>query len=51
MKEEIILDEKKVTITTKLPKEALADNNLKILLDETIDLKNVVKEINSNDKK
>ena len=50
MKEEIILDGKKIKIITKLPKEMIEDNNTEIDLDDTIDLKELVEEIEENDK-
>ena len=48
--EEIILEGKKIKIITKLPKEMIEDNNLKIELDDTIDLKELHKEIKENEK-
>ena len=48
--EEIILEGKKIKIITKLPKEMIEDNNLKIELDDTIDLEEVQKEIKENEK-
>lgn len=48
--EEIILEGKKIKIITKLPKEMIEDNNLKIELDDTIDLKELQKEIKENEK-
>ena len=47
--EEITLDGKKIKIITKLPKEMIEDNNLKIELDNTIDLKELQKEIKENE--
>ena len=43
--EEIILDGKKIKIITKLPKNMIEDNKLKIELDNTIELEAVQKEI------
>lgn len=37
-----------VKVVTILPKGYVEDNNLKILLDDTIDLEDVVKEIDIN---
>ena len=48
--EEITLKGKKIKIITKLPKEMIEDNNLKIELDNTIDLKELPKEIKENEK-
>lgn len=50
IEEEITLDGKKIKIITKLPKEMIEDNNLKIELDDTIDLKELPKEIKENEK-
>lgn len=50
MEEEITLEGKKIKIITKLPKEMIEDNNLKIELDDTIDLKELQKEIKENEK-
>lgn len=47
--EEITLEGKKIKIITKLPKEMIEDNNLKIELDDTIDLKELQKEIKENE--
>lgn len=43
---EIEVNGKKIRITLELPKGYIEDNSLKILLDDTIDLEEVVKEIN-----
>lgn len=45
---EIEVNSKKIKIVTKLPKEYVEDNNLKILLDDTIDLEKVVSEVNAS---
>ena len=45
---EIEVNGKKIKVTTKLPKEYIEDNTLKVFLDNTIDLEEVVKEINSS---
>lgn len=44
---EIEVNNKKIKIVTKLPKEYIEDNNLKVFLDDTIDLEKVVSEINA----
>ena len=46
---EIEVNGKKVKIITRLPKEYIEDNNLKIFLDDTIDLGEVVSEIQNDD--
>lgn len=43
---EIEVNGEKVKIVTKLPKEYIEDNNLKVFLDDTIDLGEVVGKIN-----
>lgn len=43
---EIEVNGENVKIITKLSKEYVEDNNLKILLDDTIDLEDVICEIN-----
>lgn len=45
---EIKVNGKKIKIVTKLPKEYVEDNNLKVFLDDTVDLEEVVSEINAN---
>ncbi len=45
---EIEVNGEKVMIVTKLAKEYIEDNNLKVFLDDTIDLEEVVSEINQN---
>lgn len=44
---EIEVNGKKIKIVTKLPREYIEDNNLKIFLDDTVDLGEVVSEISS----
>ena len=44
---EIEVDGKKIKVVIKLPKEYIEDNSLKILLDDTVDLGEVVSEINN----
>lgn len=46
---EIEVNGEKIKIVTKLPKGYIEDNNLKILLDDTVKLDEVVKEINANE--
>lgn len=46
---EVILNGEKIKIVTKLSKEEIEDNNAKIYLDDTVDLKEVVKEIKKDD--
>ncbi len=48
--EEITLEGKKIKIITKLPKEMIEDNNLEIDLNDTINLEEVQKEIEENEK-
>lgn len=43
---EIEVNEEKVNVVTKLSKEYMEDNSLKIFLDDTIDLEEIVSEIN-----
>ena len=38
-----------IKIVTKLPKGYIEDNNLKILLDDTVDLEEVINAINTNE--
>lgn len=46
---EIEVNGEKVKLVTKLPREYIEDNNLKIFLDDTIDLGEVVSEIKSSE--
>ena len=46
---EIDVNDKKIKIVTKLPKEYIEDNNLKVFLDNTIDLEEVVSKINNKE--
>lgn len=48
VEKEIEVNGKKVKIVTELPREYIEDNNLKVFLDDTIDLEEVVSEINAN---
>lgn len=45
---EIEVNGKKIKIVTKVPKEYIEDNNLKVFLDDTIDLEEVVSEIKND---
>lgn len=47
VEKEIEVNGEKVKIVTELPKEYIEDNNLKVFLDDTIDLEEVVSEINA----
>lgn len=47
VEKEIEVNNKKVKIVTELPKEYIEDNNLKVFLDDTVDLEEVVSEINA----
>lgn len=44
MQEEIILDGKKIKVTTEMPESIIKSSNLKKLLDQTIDLSELIKE-------
>jgi len=46
---EIEVNGKKLIVKLEISKGYVEDNNLKILLDDTIDLNEVTKEINGND--
>ena len=46
---EITVDGKTVKVVTKIPKEEIEDNSMKLLLDDTIELDNLVKEINNDE--
>lgn len=45
---EIEVNGRNVKIVTKLPREYIEDNNLKILLDDTIDLEKTIDEIKND---
>ena len=48
MKEkEVILNGKEFKIVTRVPKEEIDDNYIKVLLDDTVELSKVIKEINT----
>lgn len=46
---EIMLDGKEVKVTTKIPKEEIEDNSMKLLLNDTVELNDIIKEINKNE--
>lgn len=46
---EIEVNGKIVKVVTKVPREYIEDNNLKIFLDDTVDLGEVVSEISTNE--
>lgn len=46
---EITIDGKIVKVVTKIPKEEIEDNSMKLLLDDTIELDDLVKEINNDE--
>jgi len=46
---EIEVNGKMVNVVTKIPKEYIEDNNLKIYFDDTIDLEEVVSKINADE--
>lgn len=46
---EVVLNDEKIKVVTKLSKDEIEDNNVKIFLDDTIDLEEVVKEIKKDD--
>lgn len=48
---EILVDGEKINVTIKMPKEMIEDNSMERLLDDTIPLEKIVKEIQSNDEK
>lgn len=51
MKEkEIEINSEKIKIALKLPKEEIEDNNIKIYLDDTIDLTKTIKEVKEETK-
>ena len=46
---EIMIDGKKVKITSKLSKEEIDDNSMRLLLDDTVELDDLVKEIKKDE--
>lgn len=50
MKEtEITIDGKTVKVVTKIPKEEIEDNSMKLFLDDTVELDDLVKEIKKDE--
>ena len=47
---EIEINGEKIKIALKLPKEEIEDNNIKIYLDDTIDLTKTIKEVKEETK-
>lgn len=46
---EIEVSDKKIKVTTKLPKEYIEDNNLNLFLEDTIDLEEVIEKVRDNE--
>lgn len=46
---EIMIDDKKVKVTSKLSKEEIDDNSMRLLLDDTVELDDLVKEIKKDE--
>ena len=46
---EIMIDGKKVKITSKLSKEEIDDNSMRLFLDDTVELDDLVKEIKKDE--
>lgn len=46
---EIMIDGKKVKVTSKLSKEEIDDNSMRLLLDDTVELEDLVKEIKKDE--
>ena len=46
---EIMIDGKKVKVATKIPKEEIEDNNMKLLLNDTIELNEIIKELKKDE--
>lgn len=46
---EIMIDDKKVKVTSKLSKEEIDDNSMRLLLDDTVELEDLVKEIKKDE--
>lgn len=46
---EIMIDGKKVKITSKLSKEEIDNNSMRLLLDDTVELDDLVKEIKKDE--
>ncbi len=48
---EIEVNGKKIKVVTKLPNGYIEDNSVKVLLDDTVDLENVISEIKDDKQK
>ena len=46
---EIMINGKKVKVTSKLSKEEIDDNSMRLLLDDTVELDDLVKEIKKDE--
>lgn len=46
---EIMIDGKEIKVATKIPKGEIEDNSMKLLLDDTVELKDIIKEINKDE--
>ncbi|MGN1312289.1 MAG: hypothetical protein ACI4U4_04710 [Bacilli bacterium] len=46
---EITVDGKKIKVVTKIPKEEIEDNSMKLFLDDTVELDDLVKEIKKDE--
>lgn len=46
---EIMIDGKKVKVTSKLSKEEIDDNSMRLFLDDTVELDDLVKEIKKDE--
>lgn len=46
---EIMIDGKKIKVTSKLSKEEIDDNSMRLLLDDTVELDDLVKEIKKDE--
>ena len=46
---EITIDGKIVKVVTKIPKEEIEDNSMKLFLDDTVELDDLVKEIKKDE--
>lgn len=46
---EIMIDGKKVKVTSKLSKEEIDDNSMRLLLNDTVELDDLVKEIKKDE--
>lgn len=46
---EIMLDDKVIKVAIKIPKEEIDENNMRLLLDDTIELNDLVEEIKNDE--